>query len=52
MMLTVDKLDGKYWWEYGTYQTQLRAYDGQPHTFEITRGKEKVSVALGAPFVP
>ncbi len=34
----VNKLDGKYWWEYGTYQTQSRAYDGQPHAFEIERG--------------
>lgn len=48
----VDKLDGKFWWEYGTYQTQQRAYDGLPHTFEITRGKEKVRVALGEPYRP
>ena len=48
----IDKLDGKYWWEYGTYQTQQRAFDGLPHTFEITRGKSTLSVALGAPFLP
>jgi hypothetical protein len=35
----VDKLDGKFWWEYGTYQTQLRAYDGKPHDFDVQRGK-------------
>jgi hypothetical protein len=35
----VDKLDGKFWWEYGTYQTQLRAYDGKPHAFDVERGK-------------
>jgi hypothetical protein len=35
----VDKLDGKFWWEYGTYQTQLRAYDGKPHSFDVQRGK-------------
>jgi hypothetical protein len=46
----VVKLDGKFWWEYGTFQTQRRAYDGQPHTFEITRGKQTLNVALGAPF--
>lgn len=46
----VVKLDGKYWWEYGTFQTQRRAYDGQPHTFEVTRGKQTLTVALGAPF--
>ena len=46
----VEKLDGKYWWEYGTYQTQAKAYDGKPHTFEITRGKEKQSISLGQPY--
>jgi PDZ domain len=47
----VDKVDGKYWWEYGTYQTQLRAYDGHPHTFEVTRGAQhEIRVALGEPF--
>lgn len=46
----VDKLDGKFWWEYGTYQTQLRAYDGKPHTFNLTRGAKAVFVQLGAPF--
>jgi hypothetical protein len=35
----VDKLDGKFWWEYGTYQTQLRAYDGKPHAFDVERGR-------------
>ena len=48
----VDKLDGKFWWEYGTYQTQLRAYDGKPHTFELTRGKTTLRVALGEPYRP
>ena len=43
----VEKLDGKFWWEYGTYQTQQRAYDGKPHTFDISRGTEKKSIALG-----
>ncbi len=47
----VDKVDGKFWWEYGTYQTQLRAYDGRPHTFEVTRGAQHgIRVALGEPF--
>ena len=35
----IDKLDGRFWWEYGTYQTQLRAYDGKPHTFVVQRGR-------------
>ncbi len=48
----VSKLDGKYWWEYGTFQTQRRAYDGQPHAFVVTRAGRELAVALGAPFVP
>jgi hypothetical protein len=47
----VDKVDGRYWWEYGTYQTQLRAYDGRPHTFEVTRGgTHGIPIALGDPY--
>ncbi len=48
----VSKLDGKFWWEYGTFQTQRRAYDGKPHTFAVTRAGKDVTIALGAPFVP
>jgi len=47
----VDKIDGKFWWEFGTYQTQLRAYDGKPHTFEVTRGAQHdIRLALGEPY--
>ena len=46
----VNKIDGRYWWEYGTYQSQNRAYDGKPHTFEVQRGTAAVEIALGAPF--
>jgi hypothetical protein len=48
----VSKLDGKFWWEYGTFQTQRRAYDGKPHTFVVTRAGRELTIALGAPFVP
>ncbi len=48
----VDKLDGKFWWEYGTYQTELRAYDGKPHRFEVERSGKTYDFQLGAPFVP
>ncbi|MDE2572922.1 MAG: hypothetical protein KGM44_10440 [bacterium] len=48
----MQKLDGKAWWEYGTFQTQRRAYDGLPHTFVLERGKRRFEVALGAPLVP
>jgi hypothetical protein len=43
----IEKIDGLYWWEYGTYQTELRAYDGKPHQFEIQRGERTVTVTLG-----
>lgn len=46
----VDKLDGRFWWEYGTFQTQLRAYDGKPHDFEIERGTRTLDIQLGQPF--
>jgi hypothetical protein len=46
----VVKLDGKEWWQYGTFQTQARAYDGLPHAFEITRGAQSLTVRLGAPY--
>jgi S1-C subfamily serine protease len=48
----VSKIDGKFWWEYGTFQTQLRAYDGKPHSLEVLRGSQTIDVQLGAPFVP
>ncbi|GAC1572589.1 MAG: hypothetical protein NVS3B7_03370 [Candidatus Elarobacter sp.] len=49
----IDKLDDRFWWEYGTYQTQLRAYDGKPHRFDVQRGRvggPAGHVELGAPF--
>jgi hypothetical protein len=48
----IEKLDGKYWWEYGTFQTQARAYDGQPHRFVVQRGDRKLEIVLARPFVP
>lgn len=48
----VNKLDGKFWWEYGTYQTQARAYDGLPHRYNITRNGRDFDIQLGSPFVP
>ncbi|HET6894299.1 MAG TPA: hypothetical protein VFH72_02855 [Candidatus Baltobacteraceae bacterium] len=46
----VNKLDGLFWWEYGTYQTQARAYDGKAHSFELQRGSATLTVQLGEPF--
>jgi hypothetical protein len=48
----VEKLDGKYWWLYGTYQTQGRAYDGEAHRYLVERGGSEVTVNLGSPFRP
>ena len=48
----VEKLDGRYWWEYGTFQTQSRAYDGQPHRFVVQRGARELEIVLARPFVP
>ena len=46
----VDKIDERFWWEYGTYQSQLRAYDGKPHSFEVQRGRGTTHIQLGEPF--
>jgi hypothetical protein len=46
----IEKLDGKYWWEYGTFATQTKAYDGLPHTFVVKRGARELTIALGAPY--
>ncbi len=48
----VDKFDGKFWWEYGTYQTQSRAYDGKPHRFEVERRGHTLDIELTQPFAP
>jgi hypothetical protein len=42
----IEKLDGRFWWEYGTYQTEQRVYDGKPHTLEIQRGTRTLDIAL------
>ena len=44
----VEKLDGLDWWEYGTYQTQQRAYDGKPHSFEVERDGKLIDVDLAS----
>lgn len=49
----IDEIDGKFWWEYGTYQSELRAYDGKPHVFDVERGRvggPAGRVQLGEPF--
>jgi S1-C subfamily serine protease len=49
----VDKIDGRFWWEYGTYQSEQRAYDGKPHSFDVERGRvggPATHIQLGSPF--
>ncbi len=46
----VNRLDGAEWWVYGTFQTQARAYDGKPHSFELGRDGKTFDVQLGEPF--
>ena len=46
----VQKIDGRFWWEYGTYPSQRRAYDGLPHAFVVTRDGHDLEVHLSAPF--
>jgi hypothetical protein len=46
----VEKIDGRFWWEYGTYTTERIAYDDKPHAFEVTRGANTVDVRLAAPY--
>ncbi len=42
----LQKIDGRFWWEYGTYQTEQRSYDGKPHAFEIQRGAQTLDISL------
>jgi hypothetical protein len=43
----LEKIDGRFWWEYGTYQTELRAYDGKPHDLQVERGASTVNLTVG-----
>ena len=43
----LEKIDGRFWWEYGTYQTELRAYDGKAHALEIQRGTATLDLTVG-----
>jgi hypothetical protein len=50
----VERLDGEPWWQYGTFQSEARAYDGKPHTFEIRRKGRVLDVDLSGvpPYAP
>ncbi|MGH7661842.1 MAG: PDZ domain-containing protein, partial [Vulcanimicrobiaceae bacterium] len=43
----VEKIDGRWWWEYGTYPSERLPYDGKTHDFELKRGKQSLIVRLG-----
>lgn len=42
----IEKIDGRFWWEYGTFQSQARAYDGKPHVFEVERAGKTLTISL------
>ncbi|MBV8067846.1 MAG: hypothetical protein JO113_07705 [Candidatus Eremiobacteraeota bacterium] len=46
----IEKIDGLDWWEYGTYQSERRAYDGKAHVFDVLRAGRAMQITLGAPF--
>ncbi len=48
----VDKIDGRWWWDYGTFQSEARSYDGRPHSFQVRVGKTTQQIQLGAPVLP
>lgn len=48
----VEKIDGRWWWEYGTYQAEQRAYDGHAHTFDVHRGANDIHIGLGEALDP
>jgi hypothetical protein len=48
----VEKIDDRWWWEYGTYPSERLAFDGRPHNFDLKRGTQSLHVQLGAAFVP
>ena len=48
----VEKIDGQFWWDYGTFQAQARANDGKPHTYVIKGRTTDRTIQLGAPFTP
>ncbi|HEV3156126.1 MAG TPA: PDZ domain-containing protein [Candidatus Baltobacteraceae bacterium] len=45
-------IDGKYWWDYGTYQAQNRAYSSGTHSFVVQSGADapRRVIVLAAPF--
>jgi len=47
----VETIDGLPWWQYGTFQSERRAYDGRPHAFGVLRAGREVEIRLATPFV-
>jgi predicted metalloprotease with PDZ domain len=48
----VEKIDGQFWWNYGTFQAQARANDGKPHNYVIKGRTADRTIQLGVPFTP
>ncbi len=48
----VDKIDGRWWWDYGTFQSEARSYDGKAHSFQVRVGKLTQQIRLTRPIFP
>ncbi len=46
----IETIDGTAWWQYGTYPSQQKPYDGKPHSLGVLRGTQSLDIRLGAPF--
>jgi hypothetical protein len=46
----IETIDGRAWWQYGTFQSERLAYDGKPHALEVSRADRTVQIRLGQPF--
>ncbi|MGC8485635.1 MAG: hypothetical protein ACP5O6_08400 [Candidatus Baltobacteraceae bacterium] len=48
----VDKIDGRWWWDYGTFQSEARSYDGKAHSFQVRVGAIARQIRLSGPVLP
>ena len=48
----VDKIDGRWWWDYGTFQSEARSYDGKAHSFQVRVGAIARQIQLSGPVLP
>jgi H+/gluconate symporter-like permease len=46
----IETIDGTAWWQFGTYPSEQKPYDGKPHSLGVLRGTQSLDIRLGAPF--